>query len=80
MKKLIIILLFSSCWDGEVNGVKYRLKKNCAKGHQESYVTQMIAGKTSMPVVRTRFVCDCYGETDTIWQNKQLWQKEVERK
>jgi hypothetical protein len=70
MKYLLIIFLFTSCWDGEVNGRKYRLNTPCIKSHTVIYTTPIIIGKSVMATTQTKQVCDEYGKTDTIWQNK----------
>jgi hypothetical protein len=70
VKKLFIILLFASCWDGEINGRKYRLETPCIKSHTETYLQPMHIGKTTTLQLRTKEVCDEYGKTDTIWQKQ----------
>jgi hypothetical protein len=68
MKRLFIILLFASCWDGEINGRKYKLETPCIESHIETHTILMSNGKYMYPVATTSTVCDCYGATDTIWQ------------
>lgn len=69
MKYLIIILLFSSCYDGEINGRKYKIKENCTKSHTEIYFIPIINGTTITQTIQPRVVCDEY-RIDTIWKNQ----------
>lgn len=71
MKYILVIILFSSCWDGEINGVKYKLHKPCIEEHTEMYIENIYINNQLYPQTKFRTVCDCYGETDTIWQNKK---------
>lgn len=63
-------MLFASCWDGEINGRKYKLRTPCIKSHTETHLHPTLIGKSVMVIQRTDEVCDCYGKTDTIWKNK----------
>ena len=63
-------MLFASCWDGEINGRKYKLITPCIKSHTETHMRPVIIGKSIMQISQTDEVCDCYGKTDTIWKNK----------
>jgi len=68
MKYLLIIVLFASCWDGEINGRKYKLHTPCIKSHTEMYIENTYINKQLYTQPRFREICDCYGETDTIWK------------
>lgn len=70
MKKLCIILLFASCWDGEVNGRKYRLDTPCIKSHTILIPEVRRIGNTNHVITTPKRICDVYGKTDTIWQKK----------
>lgn len=72
MKKLLILLLFSSCWDGEINGRKYRLKTPCIKDHVELRPMAMMVGKAVTTTLHPVVICDCYGATDTIWKDLKI--------
>ena len=71
MKYILIIFLFCSCWDGEINGVKYKLRTPCIESHTEMYIDNIYINNQIHQQPRFRTVCDCYGKTDTIWQNKK---------
>ena len=65
----ILLGLLTSCYDGEVNGRKFYLKKTCIKSHIEKVTRPQLAGKVWLPVHYSNEVCDKY-KTDTIWESK----------
>jgi hypothetical protein len=64
----ILLGLFTSCYDGEINGRKYYLKKTCIKSHIEN-VTIPHVGEVWIQMPTDYEVCDKY-KTDTIWETK----------
>lgn len=63
----ILLGLLTSCYDGEVNGRKFYLKKTCIKSHIEEVTRPQLAGKVWLQVHYSNEVCDKY-KTDTIWE------------
>ena len=70
MKYIIIILFFTSCWNGKINGRKYKTNTPCIKSHTEMYIENMYIDNQLYTQPRFRNICDCYGKTDTIWEQK----------
>ena len=69
MKQILItICLFTSCYDGEINGRKYQLEWNCVKTHLANGVRMMPCGKMMILTPYTYSVCDTV-YYDTIWLN-----------
>lgn len=64
---IILIGLFTSCYDGELNGKRYNLKRTCIESHSEHGMRLVLIGKmwTSLPY--SMEVCDKY-RMDTIWE------------
>jgi hypothetical protein len=69
MKYILILFLFTSCWDGEINGKKYKLHTPCIESHIEIYIENTYINNQLYTQHRFREICDCYGKTDTIWKN-----------
>ena len=77
MKKLLIMALFlSSCnqWDGEINGIKYRVEQRCISGHDETVVLPVTTIGANNQLTTTLMPqgvwhCDLY-VIDTVWENK----------
>lgn len=63
----IMIFLLTSCYDGEINGRKYKLKWNCVKSHVAHGLRPVSTGKVMTVIPYTRTVCDS-GYYDTIFQ------------
>jgi hypothetical protein len=64
---LSIILLFTSCWDGEINGKRYKIKWVCTSSHPVMYTTLQSVGKATIPVQHVIYECD-EGYYDTIFE------------
>lgn len=64
---IILCVLFTSCYDGEVNGRRYDLKKTCIKSHIEQGTRLQPVGKAWAYMSYSEEVCDKY-KTDTIWE------------
>jgi hypothetical protein len=66
MRILVLICLFTSCYDGEINGRKYQLEWNCVESHL-LYGTRIVpCGKIMISQPYTYSICDT-GYYDTIW-------------
>jgi len=63
----ILLGLLTGCYDGEINGRKYYLKKTCIKSHIEKGTKLQLVGKVWLQVPSSNEVCDKY-KTDTIWE------------
>lgn len=66
---IILLGLFTSCYDGVVNGRRYKLKKTCIKSHIEKGTRLQLVGKVWLQVPSSDEICDKY-KTDTIWETK----------
>lgn len=68
MRKVILVLLlilFSSCWETLPDGRKYMLLKHCVKSHEETSIKYNPA--LEAPELSTETICDS-GYYDTIWK------------
>lgn len=71
VKKISLIFLciiFTSCYDGQVNGRKYCLQKTCIKSHNVTGMRLVLIGKLWTNLPYQHIVCDKY-KIDTIWIN-----------
>ena len=67
----ILLGLLTSCYDGEVNGRKFYLKKTCIKSHIENGTRPQLLGKVWVQMPTDYEVCDKY-KTDTIWERSKI--------
>jgi hypothetical protein len=65
----ILLGLFTSCYDGVVNGRRYKLKNTCVKSHIERGTRLTLVGKLWLQVPSSDEICEKY-KTDTIWETK----------
>ena len=59
-----IVILLLGCADGELNGRKYKLKKECIEYKMQSVVRLNANGGTRVDMMK---VCTQEKVTDTIW-------------
>lgn len=70
MRIAVLILLISSCWDGKVNGKKYKLEWHCTQSHLNYSIRLVPCGKMVVTQPYTYNVCD-KGYYDTFWEIKK---------